>query len=133
MWLFFFTICWQFFGPLWEIKPYIIVQKWILVQMNSNLHQEIVRYRGVWPVVKFKNYVVNLLVSSSPAVSLHFWIFKSYFISWSAFCTALFMYYMFLSVVCLYISFRLMCPQMPISMFLTWKTKAIKFYLLPMI
>ena len=39
--------------------------------MNSNLHQEIVRYRGVWPVVKFKNYVVNLLVSSSPAVSLH--------------------------------------------------------------
>ena len=38
--------------------------------MNSNLLQDIVRYRGVWPVVEFKNYVVNLL-SSSSAVGLH--------------------------------------------------------------
>ena len=75
--------------------------------MNSNLLQDIVRYRGVWPVVEFKNYVVNLL-SSSSAVGLHLSVDQ---------LSVLFMY-IFSSVVCIFF-FRLMCPQMPILMFLT--------------
>ena len=59
--------------------------------MNSNLLQEIVRYRGVWPVVEFKNYVVNLL-SSSSAVGLHLSVDQ---------LSVLFMY-IFSSVVCIF-------------------------------
>lgn len=59
--------------------------------MNSNLLQDIVRYRGVWPVVEFKNYVVNLL-SSSSAVGLHLSVDQ---------LSVLFMY-IFSSVVCIF-------------------------------
>ena len=61
--------------------------------MNSNLLQDIVRYRGVWPVVEFKNYVVNLL-SSSSAVGLHLSVDQ---------LSVLFMY-IFSSVVCIFFS-----------------------------
>ena len=67
------------------------MHKCILVQMNSNLLQDIVRYRGVWPVVEFKNYVVNLL-SSSSAVGLHLSVDQ---------LSVLFMY-IFSSVVCIF-------------------------------
>ena len=59
--------------------------------MNSNLLQDIVRYRGVWPVVEFKNYVVNLL-SSSSAVGLHLSVDQ---------LSVLFIY-IFSSVVCIF-------------------------------